>query len=154
MSGFLLDTNALSEFSRSAIPPNPNVQCWIESLQPDDLYTSVLSVSEIRKGIELFPASRKRRDLGQWLDSDLYGWFGSNLLPVTRPISEHWGMFAARSQERGRPLGNIDGLLAATAFEHGLIVATHDTKHFEGPGVGIRPVGNLITNRYRGPARR
>ena len=51
MSGFLLDTNVLSEFSRSAIPPNPNMQHWMESAQPDLLFTSVLSVGEIRKGI-------------------------------------------------------------------------------------------------------
>jgi predicted nucleic acid-binding protein len=137
VSGFLLDTNVLSEFSRSAIPPNPNVQRWMESAQPDLLFTSVLSVGEIRKGIELLSPGKKRRDLEQWLDSDLYGWFGSNLLPVTKAISERWGVFAARSQERGRPLGNIDGLLAATAFEHGLTVATHNTKHFEGLGVTI-----------------
>jgi predicted nucleic acid-binding protein len=109
----------------------------MESANPDLLFTSVLSVGEIRKGIELLPASKKRRDLEQWLDSDLYGWFGSNLLPVTKAISDRWGIFAARSQERGRPLGSIDGLLAATAFEHGLTVATHNTKHFEGLGVAI-----------------
>jgi len=137
VSGFLLDTNVLSEFSRSAIPPNLNVQHWMESANPDQLFTSVLSVGEIRKGIELLPVSKKRRDLEQWLDSDLYGWFGSNLLPVTKAISDRWGKLAARSQERGRPLGNIDGLLAATAFEHGLTVATHNTKHFEDLGVAI-----------------
>ena len=87
MSGFLLDTNVLSEFSRSAIPPNPNVQRWMESAQPDLLFTSVLNVGEIRKGIELLSPGKKRRDLEQWLDSDLYGWFGSNLLPVTKAIS-------------------------------------------------------------------
>jgi predicted nucleic acid-binding protein len=137
VSGFLLDTNVLSEFSLSAIPPNPTVQHWMESANPDQLFTSVLSVGEIRKGIELLPVSKKRRDLEQWLDSDLYGWFGSNLLPVTKAISDRWGKFAAWSQEHGRPLGNIDGLLAATAFEHGLTVATHNTKHFEGLGVAI-----------------
>jgi predicted nucleic acid-binding protein len=137
VSGFLLDTNVLSEFSRSAIPPDLNVQRWMESAQPDLLFTSVLSVGEIRKGIELLPVSKKRRDLERWLDSDLYGWFGHNLLPVTKAIADRWGVFAARSQERGRPLGNIDGLLAATAFEHGLTVATHNTKHFEDLGVPV-----------------
>jgi predicted nucleic acid-binding protein len=137
VSGFLLDTNVLSQFSRSAIPPAPKVRHWMESANPDLLFASVLSVGEIRKGIELLPASKKRRDLEQWLSSDLYGWFGGNLLPVTKAISDGRGRFAARSQERGRPPGNIDGLLAATAFEHGLTVATHKAKHFEGPGVAI-----------------
>lgn len=137
MTGFLLDTNVLSEFSRSAIPPNPRVKHWMESAHPDTLFTSVLSLGEIRKGIELLPPTKKRHELEQWLDGDLNGWFGNNLLPVTKAISDRWGILAARSQERGRPLGNIDGLLAATAFEHGLTVATHNTKHFEGLGVTI-----------------
>ena len=137
MTGFLLDTNVLSEFSRSAIPPNPHVNRWMESMHPDMLFTSVLSVGEIRKGIELLPPSRKRSELEDWLDNDLNGWFGSNLLPVTKAISERGGILAARSQQQGRPLGNIDGLLAATAIEHGLTVATHNTKHFADLGVTI-----------------
>ena len=137
MTGFLLDTNVLSEFSRSAIPPNPKVKSWIESAQPDTLFTSVLSIGEIRKGIDLLPPGKKRRELEQWLDDDLNGWFGDNLLPVTKAISNRWGTLTARSQQQGRPVGNIDGLLAATAFEHGLSVATHNARHFKDLGVTI-----------------
>ena len=137
MTGFLLDTNVLSEFSRSAIPANPQVKRWMESVDPDLLFTSVLSIGEIRKGIELLPPGKKRSELEQWLDSDLNGWFGENLLPVTKAISDRWGILTARSQQKGRPLGNIDGLLAATAIEHGLTVATHNTRHFVDLGVEI-----------------
>jgi len=137
VTGFLLDTNVLSEFSRSAIPPNPQVKRWMESVDPELLFTSVLSIGEMRKGIELLPPSKKRSELEQWLDSDLNGWFGDNLLPVTKAISDRWGILAARSQQQGKPLGNIDGLLAATAIEHGLTVATHNTKHFVDLGVTI-----------------
>jgi len=135
--GHLLDTNVLSEFSRSATPPNPAVKRWIEAAQPDTLFVSVLSFGEIRKGIELLPPGKKRDSLEQWLDIELNGWFGKNLLPVTQAISNRWGVLAARSQQQGRPLGNIDGLLAATALEHGLTVATRNTRHFEGLGVTI-----------------
>lgn len=75
--------------------------------------------------------------MSKWLDSDLNWWFGDNLLPVTKAISERWGILAARSQLQGRPLGNIDGLLAATAIEHGLTVATHNTRHFADLGVAV-----------------
>jgi predicted nucleic acid-binding protein len=102
----------------------------VESANPDTLFASVLSLGEIRKGIELLPPSKKRTELEQWLDVELNGWFGNNLLPVTQAISNRWGMLAARSQQQGKPLGNIDGLLAATAIEHGLTVATRNTKHF------------------------
>lgn len=137
MTGFLLDTNVLSEFSRSAIPPNPQVKRWMESADPGMLFTSVLSIGEIRKGIELLPPSKRRSELERWLDNELNGWFGNNLLPVTKAISNRWGILAARSQQQGKPLGNIDGLLAATAFEHGLTIATRNTRHFADLGVTI-----------------
>ncbi len=137
MTGFLRDTNVLSEFSRSAIPPDQNVKRWMEAAHPDTLFTSVLSIGEIRKGIELLAPSQKRSELEQWIDSDLNGWFGNNLLPVTKTISNRWGVLAARMQRQGKGLGTIDGLLAATAFEHGLTVATRNTRHFEDIGAPI-----------------
>ena len=65
MTGFLLDTNVLSEFSRSASPPHTKVERWVESARPDALFTSVLTFGEIRKGIELLPPGRKRSELEQ-----------------------------------------------------------------------------------------
>ena len=96
-----------------------------------------LDSGEIRKGIELLPLSKKRLELEQWVDSDLNGWFGGNLLPVTRAIADRWGILAALSQQNGKPLGNIDGMLAATALEHNLTVATRNTRHFAGLGVTL-----------------
>jgi len=137
VSDSLLDTNVLSEFGRSSIPPHPKVRRWVELVHPDTLSTSVLCLGEIRKGIDLLPPSRKRAELEQWLNSDLNGWFGSNLLPVTKAISNRWGALDATMQRRGRPLGNIDGLIAATALEHGLTVVTRNTKHFADLGVAL-----------------
>jgi toxin FitB len=67
----------------------------------------------------------------------LTDWFGNHLLPVIKPISHRWGTLDALSQQRGKPLGNIDGLLAATALERDLTVVTRNTKHFAGTGVAI-----------------
>jgi predicted nucleic acid-binding protein len=151
VNGFLLDTNVLSEFARSAVPPDPHVKHWIESARPDTLCTSVLTLGEIRKGIELLPLSKKRLELEQWVDSDLNGWFGGNLLPVTRAIADRWGILAASSQQNGKPLGNIDGLLAATALEHNLTVATRNTRHFAGLGVALLNPWQSLGLRERGP---
>jgi predicted nucleic acid-binding protein len=137
VNGYLLDTNVLSEFSRSTIPPHSRVQQWVESIHPDMMFTSVLTFGEIRKGIDLLPQGRKRTELEQWLDSDLNGWFEQNLLPVTKAISKRWGRLAALAQQRGTPLGNIDGLLAATAIEHDLVLVTRNTRHFADLGVAI-----------------
>ena len=135
MTGLLLDTNVLSEFSRSAIPPDPNVNRWVAAADPATLFTSVLCLGEIRKGIELLAPGKKRLDLEHWIDADLKGWFGSNLLPVNKSISNRWGILSARAQQQGKPLGNIDGLLAATALEHGLTMVTRNIRHFQGLGV-------------------
>jgi predicted nucleic acid-binding protein len=137
VTDYLLDTNVLSEFGRSTIPPHPHVKRWVESANPDALFTSVLCLGEIRKGIELLPPSRKRSELEQWLNTGLNGWFGNNLLPITKVISNRWGALDAQMQQKGRRLGNIDGLIAATALEHGLTVITRNTRHFEDLGVTL-----------------
>jgi toxin FitB len=84
------------------MPPHPKVRSWVESTSPEALYTSVLCFGEIRRGIELLPPSKKRTELEQWLEVGLSGWFGNNLLPVTRNISDRWGVFAAKSQQQGK----------------------------------------------------
>ena len=140
MREYLLDTNVLSEFSRSAAPPNPTVKRWMEAARPDTLFISVLSFGEIRKGIRLLPGSKRRDALERWLDVDLNQWFGKKLLPITQFIANRWGILAAQSQQQGRPLDNIDGLLAATALEQELVIATCNTRHFEGLGAaGFNP---------------
>ncbi len=104
---------------------------------PDTLFTSVLCLGEIRKGIELLPQGRRRSELEQWLEIGLNGWFGGKIIPVTQAIANRWGALDARMQRKGRPLGNIDGLIAATALEYGLTVVTRNTWHFEDLGVSL-----------------
>jgi len=70
MSGFLLDTNVISEFNRRG-EPNRLVKQWLEAADTDSLYTSVLTIGEIRFGVELLPPSRRRTQLEQWLDRDV-----------------------------------------------------------------------------------
>jgi toxin FitB len=71
VTGFPLDTNVLLEFSRSTLPPHPSVNRWVVAADPVTLFTSVLCLGEIRKGIELLTLGKKRRDIEQWIDSDL-----------------------------------------------------------------------------------
>jgi predicted nucleic acid-binding protein len=70
VNGSLLDTNVLSEFSRSAYAPDPNVKRWVEAAQPSTLFVSVLSFGEIRFGIELLAPGKKRSELEYWLNTD------------------------------------------------------------------------------------
>src|SRR5260221_13679522 len=118
MSGFLLDTNVLSEFKRRG-EPNPLVKQWLEAADTASLYASVLTLAEIRFGVELLPPGKRRTQLEEWLHRDLPAWFGRRVLPVDTSIADRWGELRAQAQTKGRPLLVVDGLLAATALQAG-----------------------------------
>ncbi len=136
MSGFLLDTNLLSEFRRRG-EPDPRVRDWLRATDPDLLWASVLSFGEIRKGFQRIAPGRRRSELEEWLEHDLEQWFEERLLQVTKAIAERWGILSAQALDKGTPLPNIDGLIAATALEHDLTLATRNVRDFEGLGVAI-----------------
>jgi toxin FitB len=135
VNGFLTDTNVISEFVR----PRPNLEVirWLEAADPDSLFASVITIGEIRLGIEDLPPSRKRMQLEQWLEERLPNWFESHLLPVTRAIAEQWGRITIQAKKKGEPLATADGLIAAAALEHNLTVVTRNVKDFAGTGVGL-----------------
>lgn len=136
-AGFLLDTNVISEFNRNQ-PPDVKVKQWVALAQPPLLYVSVITLSEIRFGIELLAESKRRKLLEQWLEQDLHRWFdGGRILDVDERVGNVWARMTAQRQFRGRPLNILDGLIAATAFAHRLTLATRNTKDFEELGVRI-----------------
>lgn len=136
MIGLLLDTNVLSEFSHRG-NPDPNVKNCLAAAEPALLFASVLTLAEIRRGIELLPQGRRRSDLMDWLENELLGFFGANLLPVTKEIAECWAVLSAEAQRRGAPLAVIDGLIAATALRHDLTLVTRNIKDFTNLGVRL-----------------
>jgi predicted nucleic acid-binding protein len=136
VSGFLIDTNVLSEFSRRG-EPDQRVKSWLKAVAPGSLYASVLTLAEIRRGIELLPVSKRRGQLEEWLENELLESFGTNLLPVTRAIGDRWAVLSARAQQTGTPLAFIDGLIAATALEHDLTLVTRNVRDFLDLGVSI-----------------
>jgi predicted nucleic acid-binding protein len=135
VSGFLLDTNIPTEMTRPF--PQRSVAQWLEDADDDRLYFSVVSLGEILKGIAILPESKRRSQLQQWLNETLRPWFQGRILPVNEPVAERWGWMAGESKLKGRPLKVEDGLIAATALEHGLTVVTRNVKDFEGLGVTI-----------------
>lgn len=135
MDGFLLDTNVLSEFARSQ-PADQRVDRWLKSIPDEMLYASVLTFAEIRRGIDLLPAGKRRTQLEQWLD-DLDRSFSERLLPVTKAIGERWALLSAQAKLRGVTVSVFDGILAATAVECDLTVATRNVKDFAGLGVRL-----------------
>ena len=135
MKGFLLDTNIPSELTRPL--PQPSVSQWLDEVDDELLYFSVVSLGEVLKGIASLPTSKRRNELQQWLDETLRPWFEGRILPVNEPIAERWGMLAGQCKINGRPLKVADGLIAATALEHDLTVVTRNVRDFEGLGVEL-----------------
>jgi predicted nucleic acid-binding protein len=134
MSGFLLDTNILSEFNRRG-EPDRLVKQWLEAADTDSLYAGVLTFGEIRFGVELLPPSKRRAHLEQWLDRDLPEWFAGRILPVDQPIADRWGVLRAQAQLKGRPLSVIDAILAATALQHNLTIVSRNVSDFSVVGL-------------------
>jgi len=134
---FLLDTMVLSELRKRN--RDPALVRWIEGQRASDLFLSVVSIGEIERGI-----ARQRVDdaefaerLALWLDRLLH-LYSDRLLPIDLNVSRRWGRLSARIGHDGADL-----LIAATALEHGLSVATRNVRHFAPTGVGtINPFAN------------
>ena len=135
MSGFLLDTNCISELVRSK--PEPLVLGWMEATSESLLYLSVLTMGEIRKGVAGLPQSRRRTQLESWLELDLQARFSGRILAIDAPIADRWGLLAAEAKRKGRALSAIDGLLAATALHHNLTIVSRNVTDFAGTQVPI-----------------
>jgi len=135
VSGFLLDTNIPSELIRTS--PDPRVENWVYSKDERMLHLSVVTVGELRRGFVLLPASKRRSELERWFENDLLPRFEGRILPVTRAIAERWGLLDGECTLRGTPLNVADGLIAATALEHGLTLVTRNFRDFDRLGVEI-----------------
>ena len=135
MSGFLLDTNCISELVRSN--PEPRVLQWIDAADESLLYLSVLTLGEIRKGIASLPPSRRRTRLETWLRVELQARFAGRILSIDSEIADRWGTLAAAAKRGGRSLSAVDGLLAATALLHNLTIVSRNISDFASTQVPI-----------------
>lgn len=135
MSGYLLDTNVVSEFTK--VRPEPKVISWFQATSEELLQLSVLTIGEIRKGIDSLPRSNKRALLESWLANDLVLRFAGRILDVNLDIAERWGLISAHAKATGTPLAVVDGLMAATALHHNLTLVTRNTKDVRIAGINI-----------------
>ncbi|RWL82050.1 MAG: type II toxin-antitoxin system VapC family toxin [Mesorhizobium sp.] len=126
----LLDTNVLSEVTRPA--PDTRVLEWLNELDEDRSFISVVSIAEIRRGVALMDEGRKREALAEWLARDLPQRFDQRVLPVDEAVALAWGDLMGLAKRRGRGLSSMDGMIAATAIARKLTLATRNTKDFEG----------------------
>jgi predicted nucleic acid-binding protein len=130
---FLADTDLISEPRRKR--PNLRVLEWLR-LHDQELFLSAITVGEIKKGIELYPDSRKKIELSAWL-AGLLEDFDGCVLPFTQAESLTWGILYAKAQKAGRKPPGLDSLNAAIAMHHGLTLVTHNETDYASTGVKI-----------------
>lgn len=135
-SGYLLDTNVISELMKAR--PARSVADWIVSTPEELMHLSVITIGEIRKGIDLLAEDEPRRaTLQSWLDRDLRIRFAGRLLPFDERVAERWGQIEAIAKRQRITLPTIDAQLAATALQHGLTFVTRNTADVRLTGVPL-----------------
>jgi tRNA(fMet)-specific endonuclease VapC len=131
----LLDTNVISELV--AKQPNQRVIEWIDSSDAADLYLSVVTIGELRKGIEKLPDSLRKDTLLSWLTNDLALRFYNRILTIDIGVMMTWGAFAGSSERKGRVLPAMDSLIAAICLHHECALATRNVEDFAGTEVVV-----------------
>ncbi|MBK8745507.1 type II toxin-antitoxin system VapC family toxin [Propionivibrio sp.] len=129
---YLLDTNVLSELRRKT--PNTGVVEWFAQRPASTLYLSVLTLGELRKGVEGMADASRRTALLDWLEAELPIFFTGRILSVDAQVADRWGRLMAAAN---RPVPAIDSLLAATAAHHGLSLVTRNVRDFANLGLEV-----------------
>lgn len=129
---YLIDTNVISELRRKQ--PDSKVMDWFYRSPSQSLFLSVLTLGEIRKGVGRVEDPKRRQTLIDWLNVELPTFFLGRLLAIDAQVADRWGRLQS---DAGRPLPAIDGLLAATALQHGLTLVTRNVKDFAGLNLDI-----------------
>ncbi len=110
---------------------------WIGSAVEQTLFLSVLTLGEIRKGLAALPPSTRRARLESWLEVDVKSRFSGRILPVDEAVADRWGLLAAQMIRKGKPVGAVDGLLAATALHYNLTVVSRNAADFKHAEVAV-----------------
>ena len=132
---YLLDTCVISELV--AKQPNPEVVAFVDSLDSDDIYLSVITIGEIAKCIEKLPKSKRRQELHTWLREDLLVRFDRKIILLDTDVLLEWGILTARLESTGKALPAMDSLIAAIVLVHKLALVTRNVADFEGTGIEI-----------------
>jgi toxin FitB len=130
---YLLDTNVISELVR--MKPNANVIKWFSQIPINTTFLSVLTLGEIRKGVEKISDSKRKKQLLIWLGHDLIKMFGTRILPISTEVVDRWGRLQAQVSQ---PLPAIDSLIASQALHYDMAIVTRNAGDFlDCPGLEI-----------------
>ena len=129
---YLLDTNVISELAR--IKPNEKVVEWFKEIPNEALHISVLTLGEIRKGVEGMKEQTRREKLRVWLENELPRWFERRMLNIDQHVVDRWGRLQA---DMKRPISAVDSLIAATALYYDLRLVTRNEQDFQYPDLEV-----------------
>ena len=128
MTGWLLDTNVISELRRPR--PEPRVVAFVAGQPLESLFVSAVSLAEIRFGIELLADAGQRAALTDWLTHKVRPMFGQRVLPVSEDVMFKWRLLVEEGRKTGHTFSQPDLIIAATGLQHGLTVVTRDTADY------------------------
>ncbi len=131
----LLDTNVVSEPMRPA--PDGRVVAWIDAQPLETLFLSAISLAELRAGVALLPAGKRRTGLQQALERQVLPLFAGRVLPFDAPCTPVYADLVAAATRAGRPIGHADACIAAMAKANGMAVASRDVAPFRAAGVTV-----------------
>lgn len=132
---YLLDTCVLSEFTRRQ--PEPRVVDWLNSIDEEKLFISVITIGEIQRGIERLPNSHRKTELLVWMNTGLLTRFAGRMVSIDAPTMFLWGSLVARLEGASQPLRVMDSLILASALQNNLIIATRNVADFLTGGVQV-----------------
>lgn len=132
---FLLDTCVIAEWVKPE--PHEGVARWLAGADEDHVFVSVISMAEVRRGLERMPKGQRRDRIAAWLGEDLAARFEGRILPVDVAVAQEWGAVVEKARSYGLTLGVMDAFLAATARVRGLTLVTRNTREFRGLGLGV-----------------
>ena len=132
---FLLDTNVVSEWAKPH--PDPGVARWFSNVDEDCAFISVITIAELRHGVERMSLGIRRSRLDAWLAEEVPARFDDRVLSVDLATADAWGCMVARCQAIGRPMAAMDALIGATAERHGLTLVTRNLMDFHAAGIPL-----------------
>ena len=132
---YLLDTDVVSQYTK--LPPNPRVDAWVQRTDDRDLYISGITFAELWYGINLLPPGKRRAELENWIEDELYMQFFNRVVFFDFDVAKRYGSLMARAKKNGYNPNAMDCLIAATAVANGMVVATLNRKDFKKLGVEL-----------------
>jgi toxin FitB len=132
---FLLDTNVVSEWAK--LRPDAGVVAWLAEVDEARTFISVITLAELRHGIERLPGGARRKRLDSWLTEQVPLRFEERLLTIDAETADFWGRIMAQGQASGRAAGIMDAFIAATVLRHDMTLVTRNASDFEPLGVKL-----------------